>query len=278
MGQLFWLASYPKSGNTWVRAFIANLLADRSQPVPLDELPRYCEDEARPEPYTELAGRPSHELPFVEICALRPRVHALLAARANGLLFVKSHNMAGSYDGYPLHNPEVSAGAVYVLRNPLDVAVSMSHHFGLDLDAAIERMASDSVATGNDALFASQVLGSWSTHVRGWADQAGPRLLVLRYEDLLAKPVKTFGKVARLLGLDGDRARVERAVGHASFRTLSALEQRDGFVEASQHSRRFFRAGRVNQWRERLSRDQVARVVTDHREQMRRFKYLPAGY
>ncbi len=278
MGQIFCLASYPKSGNTWVRAFLANLLAHRSTPVPLDELPRYCEDEARPEHYAELAGRPSAELDFAEICALRPRVHALLAERANGLLFVKTHNMAGSYDGYPLHNPDVGAGAVYVVRNPLDVAVSMRHHFGLDLDAAIDRLADPAVGTANDALFVGQVLGSWSEHVAGWADQAGPRLLVLRYEDLMDKPAKAFGKLARLLGLDGDRARVERAIRHASFQSLSSQEAREGFREASVHAKRFFRTGRMNQWRDVLTRDQIARVVDAHRAQMQRFKYVPAGY
>ncbi len=278
MGQLFWLASYPKSGNTWVRAFLANLLANRGSPLPLAELSKYCEDEARPEHFAALAGKPSADLPFPEICALRPRVHARLAEGANGLLFVKSHNMAGSYDGYPLHNPQVSAGAVYVVRNPLDVAVSMQHHFGLDADAAIEQLGSDAVGTRNDSLFVGQVLGSWSSHVRGWADQAGPRLLVLRYEDLLEKPAKTFGKLAKLLGLDADRQRVERAIRFASFDSLAGLEKSTGFVEASAHGKRFFRVGRVNQWREQLSRAQVARIVADHGEQMRRFKYVPAGF
>src|SRR5690606_25030496 len=139
---------------------------------------------------------------------------------------------AGSYDGHPLHNPDVTAGAVYVVRNPLDVAISVAHHFGTDIDTAIARLESDDVGTLNDALFVSQVLGSWSTHVASWADQEAPRLLVVRYEDLLEKPAKTFGKVAKLLGVS-DKGRVERAIRHASFGTLAKMEQRDGFVEAS---------------------------------------------
>ena len=277
MGNLFWLASYPKSGNTWLRAFLANLAADRSTPLPLSELPQWCEDEARPEPFAAIAGRPSTELSISELCALRPRVQAALAARSARTLFVKTHNFAGSYDGHPLHNPEVTAGAVYVVRNPLDVAISVAHHFGTDLDTSIERLGSDQTGTLNDALFVGQVLGSWSTHVASWADQAGERLLVLRYEDLLEKPAKTFGKVARLLGVQ-DRGRVERAIRHASFGTLATMEQRDGFVEASDKGTRFFRAGRANQWRDRLSRAQVERVVEAHRTQMARFRYVPPGY
>jgi hypothetical protein len=278
MGSIVWLASYPKSGNTWLRAFLANLMANRPEPVPLAELPRFCEDEARPEFFSAAAGRPSTDLSLEEICVLRSRVHETIAARSRGAVLVKTHSCAGAFDGHPLHNPNVTAGAIYVVRNPLDVAISMTHHFGLTLDEAIERLGNEGVATQNDALFVSQVLGSWSVHVKGWADLANERFLVLRYEDLIDKPAKHFARAARLVGLGGDRDRIERALRNATFQSLASLESRSGFVEAVPGQARFFRAGTANQWRGVLTRDQVARVVASHREQMRRFGYLPAGY
>jgi hypothetical protein len=278
MGNILWLASYPKSGNTWIRAFLANLVANRSEPVPLNDLPRYCEDEARPELFGMVSGRQSTDLSLNEIIALRPQVHALIAANARGTRFVKSHNYAGAIDGHPLHNAAVTAGAIYVVRNPLDVAVSMTHHFGITLDEAIERLGNELVATANDAMFVTQFLGSWSLHVKGWADLASERILVLRYEDLLEKPGKHFAKVARLVGMGQDRARIERAVRHATFQNLASMEKKHGFVEVSEKAQRFFRAGRTNQWREALSREQVQRVVDANREQMTRFGYVPAGY
>src|SRR5690348_10690204 len=108
MGNIVWLASYPKSGNTWLRAFLANLIANRAEPLKPDELKNYADDEALPERFSELAGRPSHALDFGEIAALRPQVHALIAQRAKGTRLVKSHNMAGSVDGHPLYNWQVS--------------------------------------------------------------------------------------------------------------------------------------------------------------------------
>lgn len=278
VGNIVWLASYPKSGNTWLRAFLANLVANRSGPVPLGELPAHAEDEASPALFAALAGRPSTELDIGEIAALRPRVHAAIAERAQGTRFVKTHNMNGSFDGHSLHNWQVSAGAICVVRNPLDVAVSMTHHFGIGLDEAIDRLADENVATANDALFVSQILGSWSTHVKSWADIADERVVVLRYEDMIDKPVKAFARVARLVGIAQDRARIERAMRHAGFQTLAAMERKDGFIEASDKGARFFRKGRVNEWREVLSRAQVQRVIGAHREQMQRFKYVPIGY
>lgn len=279
MGHIVWLASYPKSGNTWLRAFLANLIADRHAPLPLSELPRYCEDEALPEHFSALAGRPSAELDFGEISALRPLVHARIAERHAGTVLVKTHNRSASIDGYPTHNPDVGAAAIYLVRNPLDVAVSMTEHFGLTLDEAIDYLAAENAGTLNDALYVGQSLGSWSQHVQGWADQAGPRLLVLRYEDMLEKPGKTLAKAAKLVAPTADAARIDRAMRHASFRELAQLERRDGFVERSAKStKHFFRVGRANQWREAMTRSQVERVITAHRVQMARFKYVPAGY
>jgi hypothetical protein len=110
------------------------------------------------------------------------------------------------------------------------------------------------------------------------AARAPGKVLVLRYEDLLEKPARNFAKAAKLIGLGQDTSRIEHAVKHASFGTLVALEKRDGFAEAVDEKTAFFHRGRANQWREELSREQIAQVVRDHREQMARYKYLPAGY
>jgi hypothetical protein len=278
MGNILWLASYPKSGNTWLRAFLANLVADRPTPLPLAELPQYCDDEARAALYSQIAGRPSTELSVPELCALRPAVQAGIAAAAQGTVFVKSHNYWGGFEDHPLHNPRVTAGGIYVVRNPLDVAVSMTHHFGLDIDAAIDFLANEDTATENEPRWVSQLLGSWSTHVASWADIDHPSFLTVRYEDLLEKPGKPFARIARLVGVT-DRARIERAIGHASFASLARLERRDGFIEASEKTdARFFRVGRAQQWRQVLGKHQIGRIVECHRAQMSRFRYIPNGF
>jgi len=277
MGNIVWLASYPKSGNTWLRAFLANLIANRPTAVPLAELPSYADQDARPELFAAAAGAPVAGMDFAQLSALRPLVHERIAAAAAKTVFVKTHSASGMIDGVPLHNPQVSAGAIYVVRNPLDVVISMSHHFAISIDEAIDYLGNDDAATETSDLFVSEFLGSWSRHVKGWADLESARILVVRYEDLIEKPAKWFGKVARLVGTE-DRARVERAVRHAGFASLRGMEQRDGFVEVPIKGKHFFRAGRANQWREALTRDQVTRIITRHREQMARFRYVPAGY
>lgn len=281
MGNIVWLASYPKSGNTWLRAFLANLLADRRTPLEPSELREYGDAEALAPRFTELAGKSSTTLQAEELAALRMQVHDLIAQRARGTRLVKTHNFNGSFDGHPLVNWRVSAGAIYVVRNPLDVAISMTRHFGLAVDDAIERLGDERVASINDESFVSHFIGSWSTHVKSWADmavRAPGKVIVLRYEDLLEKPEKYFARAAKLVGLGHDKGRIGRAVRHANFQTLAALEKKHGFVEAVDEKTAFFNKGCANQWRDVLNREQVQRVVDEHREQMQRFKYVPAGF
>ncbi len=103
-------------------------------------------------------------------------------------------------------------------------------------------------------------------------------MLVVRYEDMIEKPAKAFVKVAKLVGAGQDRARVERAIRHADFRSLAGMERQHGFIEASDKGARFFRKGQPNEWRTLLTREQVQRVIAAHREQMQRFGYIPGGY
>jgi hypothetical protein len=97
----------------------------------------------------------------------------------------------------------------------------------------------------------------------------------MRYEDMLDTPMETFGGLVRFLGLDPPEERLARAIKHASFDELKKQESEKGFVEASRKAESFFRSGRSEQWREDLTKEQIERIVEDHRPQMERFGYVP---
>lgn len=277
MGNICWLASYPKSGNTWLRAFLANYLENGPRPVPINTLHARSQAEARAERYAPyVPGGDTSRLSVEEICALRPLVHADLAAGAKGTAFVKTHNFHGAYRGYPLHNAAVTSGAIYVVRNPLDVAISLARYFALTLDEAIVFMGEEMTGTLNEAENVPQVISSWSLNVSSWTATPHPRFLVLRYEDLLEKPLKAFRKVVELIGLPRDDARLKQAVRFSAFAQMQAQERSGGFLERHENAEQFFRAGRRDQWRQVLSADQVRRLVDQHGEQMSRFRYLPS--
>ncbi|MDH3805193.1 MAG: sulfotransferase domain-containing protein, partial [Gammaproteobacteria bacterium] len=218
------------------------------------------------------------ELDLAQICALRPKVQKNIAASRPGSVFVKTHNFLGAYDGMPLHEMSVTAGAVYVVRNPLDVVLSLADHFGLTVDDAILFMNNETTGSPTDEANVASVLSSWSAHVRSWTEGGEDATCVLRYEDLLIKPAKGFRSLVSFLGLNPDPALLRRAIRFSSFPEMRKQEQAQGFIERSPNSRRFFRAGRKDQWRTGLSREQIGLIVDAHREQMQHFKYVPPGY
>lgn len=277
MGGIIWLASYPKSGNTWIRAFLHNLLRNPDQPTDINDLGNFCLGEDKAIYYNHFDPRPCSEMTPAEIAALRPKVHHLLTESFPDSVFVKTHNYLGTDAEVPLVTMEETVGAVYVLRNPLDVVISYSLHYGFTLDEAIEAMSSPFAGTETNDVSVRQVFNTWSTHVKNWTQNPSPTLLAVRYEDMHAHPLKTFGGVASFLGLKPPSKRLKRAISNASFGVLRKQEETHGFVERSKHTR-FFRAGKVGQWRHALSAEQVAAIVSAHREQMERFNYVPKGY
>lgn len=278
MGALIWLASYPKSGNTWMRSFLHNLFRNSETPVDINSISDFCLGESAAQWYIRRAGRPLKELPPEEVAKLRPLVHRDFTTVFPDSVFVKTHNYFGEWHGVPLHTMEVTAGGIYILRNPLDVVISVGHHFGETIDEAIEHLANDAYATGNLESHATEIHRSWSTHVKSWTKHPSPQLLVLRYEDLLSKPRKYFKQVANFLGLKPPAERLERAIRNSSFKTLKAIEEKKGFKERSKKADSFFREGRAEQWREVLTPDQVRRIIRDHHVQMERFGYIPEDY
>lgn len=272
---IFWIASYPKSGNTWMRAFIANLMAG-GRSVPLNELFKYVPSESAIGWYQN-TGVDLDTLyrPSAEGARIRRKVQETLQSMTGGRhLLLKTHNLLGTYEGVPLIRDDLTVGALYIVRDPRDVAVSLSQHYGMTLDETVDFMASPKayIGGGADKRTIFEYLGSWSDNVRSWMQAGVP---VLRYEDLLAQPGDSFRKIAKLLGLAGQASAIERAVAAADFKKLRSAEEKDGFLEASGKSERFFRSGKAGGWREVLSEDQAERLGALDEDLMKRFRYGP---
>ncbi len=275
MAGILWLASYPKSGNTWLRIFLANLFSDAKSAYDINDLGRYFHGEMSSDLYEKVAGASIETLSDADIHRLRPQVHHLLANLRAETVMVKTHNAIATRDDIATITPEVTEGAIYLVRNPLDIVLSYGDHYGLDLDSAIEAMASPENHVTTSAAAVVQYLGDWSGHVRGWTRVSGLNRHVVRYEDLLASPLDGFGAITTFLGLTVPRGRLRRAVRNASFAEMRRQEKRHGFAEKSRSAEAFFREGRAGQWRDALTAAQIERMVRAHGEVMGEFGYLP---
>ena len=272
---IIWLASFPKSGNTWLRSFLHNLLRNPTESYDINTLTDFTLGEAQTRWFKQFDPRPGSQYSLDDVRRMRPLVHRHLTTLSSDSIFVKTHNALIQDEGVPLVTMDVTAGAIYIVRDPRDVVISYSHHQGQSLDFAIDMLDQDVACTGGDDVNVYEYLSSWSRHVASWTSQPNPQLLVLRYEDLLDQPLKSFGAVAKFLGLEVTRPRLDKAMKLSSFKVLKAQEQRKGFIERSARSdAAFFREGKAGQWKKILTPAQVARIEADHGEQMRRFGYL----
>jgi len=279
MKTLVWLASYPKSGNTWLRIFLTNYLLDRHTPQDINHLPIIPHASVR-YLFDEITGISSSNLTPDEIAGLRPAMFRQYSEFHDGLKFLKCHDAYVRLpSGEPIYPPEATAAAIYIIRSPLDVAVSYAYHEDISFDDSIRVMGEmDYALSFSDKGLSPQLtqkLLSWSGHVRSWLDAPDIRLHVVRYEDMLTQPDTTFTEIIHFLKLDDNPDRIRRAIAFSSFNEVRQQEEQKAFSERKAEKTPFFRRGKAGSWRDELSSAQIDRILHDHGDLMLQFGYLP---
>ena len=197
-----------------------------------------------------------------------PRDSRVLVVQcANGHQYIKTHSAIGTVSGFPMVPWSMTDRAVYVVRDPRAVAVSLSKYLGDPIDEVIELMALEDHYFGK-AMGLFSTMGTWSAHVKSWAGEQRFPVLVLRYEDLgRAK----FTELLEFLELELDVDRLNKALDLTSFNALKARELAEGFAEQGTEGGPFFRRG-GHDWPE-LTPEQAQRIADTHETVMERYGY-----
>ncbi len=274
MGQLVWIASYPKSGNTWIRAFLHNYIRQQNAPYDINALTDLTAADVNAERYHRYDPRPASQYSIADVQRMRRLVHRDLTALDKTLVFVKTHNARLQVAGAPLITPEVTAGAIYIVRDPRDVAVSYSAHLGRSIDDTIARMADPKAASGGTDAKVYECHSSWSVHVQSWTHPPDQRTRVLQYESLVAAPEAVFAQLIGWLGQPPPAARLQQAIRFSDIAELRSQEESKGFKErVAESTAPFFGAAQPGRWHAVLSPAQQARIERDHGTAMARFGY-----
>lgn len=272
MGYIYWIASYPKSGNTWMRAFLTALVTG-AESDDLSLLQQIAPDENNGRYFQPYMATPIEKASLAELASARPMAHRAMAAAADNFLFLKTHSLLGTHLGTPTITTDVTAGAIYIVRNPLDVAISYAAFRNRPIDETIGSLNQSGRVLTRPIFGSYEIAGSWTEHVETWTRKPHDRLLIIRYEDMLDHPEKSFRRVTSFLRMNVDSELLAKALEHTSFSSLQAAEEKGSFQERPKATERFFRTGKHGQWRETLTDAQITRIVRACEGPMKRFGY-----
>jgi hypothetical protein len=275
---VIWLASYPRSGNTFLRTLIANYFSGLDRPLSLQELMLSTWGEHVEDIWQGLTGKPPVERRHTDEFHARPAYFSQLRARIpNPLRLVKTHTPYVNMDGAPAFAFFPGDRLIHIIRHPCDVAISFAHYFGVELDEAIRRITTKDTCHAGHPQMGHELIGSWSQHTRSWMGMREIPGFGIRYVDLATRTGAVLADIVRFLGQEPVSARIEAAIAFSRFEKLKAQETAAGFVEhAGRGGGSFFREGRPGQWHEVLSPAQAQRLFDADPELIERFAFATA--
>ena len=283
---IIWLASYPKSGNTWLRAFVASLLYGGNKKEALKNM-KIIRAYPLTSDFKNLVADFKDFKTISENWANSQRVINL----NKKVKFLKTHHVLCKINQSSFTNYENSIGVINIVRDPRNVITSVKHYYSLKTyDEAFEFICNEKKFLGkfdskNNYERETQFptfISSWNNHYNTWKNFKKNRLLI-RYEDLIDKPEETFDTITtflcKLLNLKINKHRINEAIEHSSFDKLKKDEKKLELIEApvdskTKNKKQFFYLGPKNNWKELLPNEIKQKIEKRFKIEMRELGYL----
>ena len=275
MQKNIFLASYPKSGNTWLRSIIGNFYnfdkefsLNDLKSIPLLSIKKHFNA------FDNKVYINNNELHFDWISQNIIKCQNLLNNKLNHLNIFKTHSARHKN----FTNETVNAGFIYIVRDPRDIVVSFKNFTGNSFDKIIDELLFQKKLMINTN-GAKELLSTWELNVQSWLNYNSVPRLIIKYEDLKLNPKEIIFNINEFLNkihrlninlLDQD---IDKIIKNTNFNNLRNLEDKNGFDEATKHSK-FFRSGTSNQWKNVLTNTQVKLIEKNLKPLMRYFNYI----
>ena len=270
---IIWLASYPKSGNTWLRAFLSYYCYGKVGEFNF----KLLENIKKFPDIKDLKDLNINYLDTSELIKNWSPLQDYINLKKE-MTFLKTHNALCTINNYSFANSKSSIGAIYILRDPRDVIISLSNHFNKTLGETLEIMLSDSFWETETKFenFHSSIFGSWANNYRSWKNTNIFDSLIIRYEDMIQDPFNTFSKIIKYIEkkttISFDEALIRKTIELTSFKNLQNKENIGEFKEAAHGI--FFRRGEINQWKKNLPNKIIKKLEDSFSDVMFENKYL----
>tara|TARA_Y100000816_G_C25959999_1_gene500949 strand:- start:13 stop:849 length:837 start_codon:yes stop_codon:yes gene_type:complete len=276
---IVWLASYPKSGNTWVRLFLKAYFSDQNT----FNINKTIKDVLHIEKFPNIEQFLKMNINYVNFNEI-VKNWTLIQDKINlqkKINFYKTHNALCTINSHPFTNKDNSLGIIYIVRDPRDVAISYSHHLGTTIDNTIEKMIDSSngeYVHFKNKSFRSSIIGSWSDHFNSWTKTKLIKYHLVKYENLIENKSLEFSKIIDFLdnlgALKKDKNKIEFSINQTQFEKLQNLERIQGFEEKSSHTKSFFRNGKIGEGKNKLNKSQRNILEKKFEKEMKELNYL----
>ena len=272
--KIFWIASYPKSGNTWIRSFLSSYLYttdgvfnnfDILDKIIRFESKRFFSNIVDPKDILDKPGN---------ISKYWTKAQNQIVSNSNEYVFIKTHNFCGEINNNPFTSSKITKGFIYVVRDPRAVAVSFSKHTNESLDQAIDSMLSDKPRYAMNAGGYPSFYYNWKINYFSWKKFSNlVPSLIIKYENLFED--ESFFKITKLLDelkiFKSDSIKTLNAIRSTSFLKMSNLEKKFGFEESGKNN--FFYKGKTDHWKNKLNSKQVKRIELNLEKEMKELGY-----
>ena len=234
---IFWIASYPKSGNTWLRTLISSYYFSKDGIFYKDliqkigQFPEKRHFESFKYDSKSVIGTTNFWIKAQE------KIN-----QDKKLKFFKTHNVFGKINDKPFTNKDNSLGCIYIIRDPRNVITSLSHHYELSYEDSLSWMTNNKKYIFDDRVgqdFGNfQFISSWSNNYKSWKIQKDLPVKIVRYEDLLEKTFEVTKEIIEFINKISKNntkiniTKLKNAVASTSFNRLKKKENEEGFAEA----------------------------------------------
>jgi len=276
---IVWIASYPKSGNTWIRSFLCSyFFLDLDKESFSFDVLRHMPVFPNKKLFNAFGSNPKN-LQELAKSWIQVQKKINLNKKVN---FLKTHNAFGNYKKHHFTDKINTLGAIYIVRDPRDVLVSYSKHMKKSISETLKLIQDDNhigFLEDKEGVI-GDIRGSWSQHYNSWKNFNIREKLIIKYEDLIEDPFNNFLKAInylnRLIGVKVDEENIKKCIKITSFNNLQNLEKTTGFKEKlTNHSDvPFFNTGKVKQWQKVLDKETINIVEKKFAKEMSELNYI----
>ena len=277
---IIWIASYPKSGNTWVRSFLTSYYFCKNGIFDVQNL-----DKIQDYPNKQFF---ESEVKEGEIHKHWEKSQKTLCDKKE-IRFLKTHNSLIEAFGNKFTHPKYSLGVIYVVRDPRNVITSIKNHNDFQTyDEALKLMQNDNaILTDYKHLknyAKTTIMNSWRINYQSWLNNNFFRRLTIRYEDMITNPVQTFRDIVVFINTicrfndNFDLEKFNNSIETTSFKNLQNLEEEGKFSENvySKYDKRkikFFYQGPNNDWKKNLNQELAIKMNEYYKDDLKKFNY-----